>query len=79
MAEVLACDVCGRVSDPKKLPPDVEPCRWANSIEDHSVAVCRDCQRTKTLAEILEHAQGAPGGTLDGAARGPYLVIDGDV
>lgn len=77
MASVLACDVCGAVSDPAVLPPTVEPCRWSNSIEDYTVAVCRDCQRTKTLAEILAVAAGAPGGTLDGADRGPYLVVGG--
>lgn len=74
MAKVLACDVCGQTGDPAALPPFVEPCRWSNSIEDYMVAVCRDCQRTKTLVEILAVAAGAPGGTLDGAERGPFLV-----
>lgn len=76
MASLLACDVCGRVGDPNELPPFVEPCRWSNAIEDYDGAVCRDCQRTKSLHEIVEKLSGAPGGVLDGADRGPYLVVD---
>lgn len=75
MAKVLACDICGAVSDPAVLPPTVEPCRWSNAIEDYTVVLCRTCQQTKTLAEILAAAAGAPGGTLDGADRGPFLVV----
>lgn len=76
MATLLACDVCGRASTPDRLPPEVEPCRWSNAVEDYVGAVCKDCQRTKTLQEIVDHLQGAPGGTLDGADRGPYLVVE---
>lgn len=75
MTKVLVCNVCGRVGDPTELPPFVEPCRWQTAIEDYAVDLCRDCQQTKTLREILEHAEGSPGGTLQGSARGPYLVI----
>lgn len=74
MAKVLACDICGAVSQPGVLPPFVEPCRWSNAIEDYTVVLCRDCQ-LKPLPEILAAATGAPGGTVDGADRGPYLVV----
>lgn len=74
MASVLACDVCGATNRAGELPPLVEPCRWQTSIADYSGAVCRDCQATKTLAEIVACLRGAPGGVLDGAERGPYLV-----
>lgn len=78
MATVEACDVCGAVNSPGVIPPTVVPVRWSNAIEDYTGLVCRHCQATKTLAEIVEHLAGAPGGVLEGADRGPFLVVDDD-
>lgn len=75
MASLLACDVCGRVVEPDDLPPKVSPCLWSNAIEDYTGAICDECVQTKTLAEILSKLNGAPGGVLKGADRGPYLVV----
>ncbi|GAY07497.1 hypothetical protein [Pseudonocardia sp. N23] len=75
MALVLACNVCGKVNPPDRLPPPVEPVRWSTATVDYTGALCDECQATKTLAEMIEHLAGAPGGVVEGADRGPYLVV----
>lgn len=73
MAKVPACDVCGAVSPKGVLPPRVEPCRFQTAVADYDVMLCRDCM-CLPLPKIVAAAEGAPGGTVDGAARGPYMV-----
>ena len=75
MAQVLACDICGAIGDPNALPPFVEPAEWRNAIDTYSGTICQDCQRTATIATVMEKFRGAPGGTVDGPDRGPYLVL----
>jgi hypothetical protein len=75
MAKVLACDVCGKTNPPGVLPPPVQPVCWKTAVEDYTGALCDECAATRTLAEIVKHLAGAPGGVVDGAERGPYLVI----
>lgn len=74
MATVPACDVCGTTSPRGEVPPAVEPCRWQNAIADWTGTLCQTCMATKSLAEILEHFESGPGGTVDGKARGPYMI-----
>lgn len=74
MAQAMQCDVCGATSPPDALPPTVQPCRWSTATEDFRGEVCDSCRATKTLAEIAAAFRGQPGGTLDGAAQGPYLL-----
>lgn len=74
MATVPACDVCGKVSPRDVLPPIVEPCRWQNATADFVGTLCDECATTKSLAEILAAFEAGPGGTVDGKARGPYMI-----
>lgn len=73
MAKVAACDVCGRVSPRGVLPPEVEPCRFQTAVADYDITLCQQCMLLP-LPEILAHAAGAPGGVVEGADRGPYMV-----
>lgn len=75
MALVLACNICGRTNPPGELPPPVEPVRWSTAAVDYTGALCDECRATKTLAEIVSKLEGGPGGVVEGADRGPYLVV----
>lgn len=74
MATVPACDVCGRVSPVNVVPPIVEPCRWQTAVADYVGTLCNQCAETKTLSEIIACFEAGPGGTVDGKARGPYMI-----
>lgn len=74
MATVPACDVCGTPAERGVLPPTVEPVRWQTATADYVGTLCDRCAATKTLAEIIAHFQAGPGGTVEGKARGPYMI-----
>lgn len=74
MATVPACDVCGHVSPRDVLPPEVEPVLWRTAVADYVGTLCNQCATTKTLAEIIACFEAGPGGTVVGAARGPYII-----
>lgn len=74
MGSVPACDVCGKTPTKGLLPPDVEPCRWSNATENYNLVLCHGCMGLP-LPEILAHAVSGPGGVVQGADRGPYLVV----
>lgn len=78
MATVPACDVCGNTARRGVLPPTVEPVRWQTATADYTGTLCDDCASTKTLVEILAHFEAGPGGTVDGKARGPYMIARED-
>lgn len=74
MARLTSCDICGTVEDSSSLPPNVEPVRFQTAVANFELVLCQTCLTTKTIRELIEHANSGPGGTVEGADRVPYLL-----